>query len=213
MISGVCLGRMPSSPDSPGGRDELRLARKIEASALTTSTWMVDISFSVKSFRFFERFDGADHVERLLRQVVTLPFTIMLSHGSCPERHVLLGEPVNTSATWNGCDRKRWILRGVGHGQLVFGRQFVHAQNRDDVAQFLVALQRGLNRARAAVVLFTNHQRIDLARRRVERIHGGKMPSAAMSRDSTTVASKWAKVVAGDGSVSRRQARTRPGSR
>ena len=23
----------------------------------------------------------------------------------------LPGMPVNTSATWNGCDRKRWILR------------------------------------------------------------------------------------------------------
>src|SRR5437588_9217734 len=30
-------------------------------------------------------------------------------------------------------------LAGAGHGQLVFGSQLVHAQNGDDVAQFLVA--------------------------------------------------------------------------
>jgi hypothetical protein len=32
-------------------------------------------------------------------------------------------------------------LAGAGHGQAVFFGQFVHAQDGDDVLQFLVALQ------------------------------------------------------------------------
>ena len=38
-------------------------------------------------------------------------------------------------------------LPSAGHGQLVFRSQFVHAQNGDDVAQFLVALQGTLHSA------------------------------------------------------------------
>jgi hypothetical protein len=43
------------------------------------------------------------------------------------------GVPVNCSATKNGCDRKRWILRARLHDQLVLVAQLLHAEDRDDV--------------------------------------------------------------------------------
>ena len=33
----------------------------------------------------------------------------------------VVGEPVNTSATWNGCERKRWILRARATASLSSG--------------------------------------------------------------------------------------------
>ena len=48
----------------------------------------------------------------------------------------LPGVPVKFCATVNGCDRNLWILR-ARHRPLVLGREVVHAENRDDVAQLL----------------------------------------------------------------------------
>ena len=57
-------------------------------------------------------FDGADHVEGRLRQIVVLAFADALKPWMVSARSTNLpGEPVKTSATWNGCDRKRSILR------------------------------------------------------------------------------------------------------
>ena len=53
---------------------------------------------------------------------------------------------------------------------LVFFRQLVHAEDRDDVLQFLVTLQHGLHAARGVVVLLADDQRIELAAGGVERI-------------------------------------------
>jgi hypothetical protein len=47
-------------------------------------------------------------------------------------------------------------LAGAGDGQAVLFGQFVHAQNRDDVLQFLVALQDLLHAAGDLVVLFAD---------------------------------------------------------
>ena len=113
----------------------------------------------------------------------------------------LPGEPVNTSATWKGWDREALDLTSTRHGELVFRRQFVHTENCDDVAQFLVLLQRFLNAAGDRVVFFADDVGVDLTGRGVERVNGRVDTRAAMSRLNTTVASKWLKVVAGDGSV------------
>ncbi len=83
----------------------------------------------------------------------------------------LPGEPVNTSATKNGCDRKRSILRARDTASLVLFRQFIHAQNGDDVLQRLVALQNLLHLTRDRVMLFADDQRRQHARGRVERVH------------------------------------------
>ena len=51
---------------------------------------------------------------------------------------------------------------GPVDGQLVFLGQFIHTQNRDDVLQFLIALQDALNLLGHIIMLLTNHQRVQL---------------------------------------------------
>ena len=63
---------------------------------------------------FFQHvFDGALHVERLLGEIVVLAVDDLLEAADgVGQLHVLArAMPVNCSATWNGCERKRWILR------------------------------------------------------------------------------------------------------
>ena len=80
------------------------------------------------------------------------------------------GEPVNTSATWKGCDRKRSILRARATVSLVLFRELVHAEDGDDVLELLVALQDLLHLAGDGVVLLADDARVEHARGRVERI-------------------------------------------
>ena len=51
-------------------------------------------------------------------------------------------------------------LPGTCNDQFVFFRQFVHAQDRDDVLQFFVALQDFLNTTSDFIMVLTNDQRI-----------------------------------------------------
>ena len=81
----------------------------------------------------------------------------------------LPGEPVNTSATKNGCDRKPLDLARARDRQLVLFRQLVHAEDGDDILQRLVALENLLHLAGHRVVLLTHDQRREHARGRVER--------------------------------------------
>ena len=59
----------------------------------------------------------------------------------------LPGDPVNTSATWKGCDKKRSILRARATASLVVFGKLIHAENGDDVLQRFVTLQDGLHLA------------------------------------------------------------------
>src|SRR5580700_10163568 len=68
---------MPSSPCEPGTNSTLASPENICPSALTMSTcmdWaMMDLPRSAQRLRFFDRFlDAADHVERLLGEMVVL---------------------------------------------------------------------------------------------------------------------------------------------
>src|SRR5687768_17660528 len=73
--SGMCSGRMPSSPASPGTISIVASPEKIAASALTMSTWKVLAMASplLQRLGFFEGFlDRPDHVEGLLGKAVAL---------------------------------------------------------------------------------------------------------------------------------------------
>ena len=61
-------------------------------------------------------------------------------------------------------------LAGAEHRQLVLGRKFVHAQNRDDVLQILVALQHFLHAARDVVMFLADDFRRERAGARSQRI-------------------------------------------
>jgi hypothetical protein len=75
------------------------------------------------------------------------------------------GVPVKTSATLNGWLRKRWILRARRPAACRRGK-FVHAENRDDVLQVLVALQHFLHAAGDRVMLLAD----DLRRERLREL-------------------------------------------
>ena len=62
-------------------------------------------------------------------------------------------KPVNCSATKNGCEKKRSILRRPADDDLVVLGELVDAENRDDVLQVLVALQDLCTRRDTSVVL------------------------------------------------------------
>src|SRR5574343_1000056 len=128
----------------------------------------------LQRLRLFDDFlDTADHVERLFRQVIVFAGTDALEALD----RVLEGDELarRTGEDFSNVERLRQEalnLTSAGNGQLVFRRQFVHTQNRDDVTQFLVALQVHLNGTGDGVVLFTNDLRVELAGGGVERIDG-----------------------------------------
>ncbi len=63
------------------------------------------------------------------------------------------------------------LARTVDGVAVVF-TELVHAEDGDDVLQLLVALQGALHATRGFVVLVADHQRIELAAGRCQRIHG-----------------------------------------
>ena len=66
---------------------------------------------------------------------------------------------MKTSATWKGLTQEPLNLAGAEHHQLVFGAEFVHAKDCDDVLEILIALQNLLHPAGDIVMLFTDHFR------------------------------------------------------
>src|SRR5215471_855244 len=159
---------MPSSPTMPGRTTNSASPEKICSSALTTSTWIVEAIFVLlERLGFLERFlDRSYHVERLLVQRVALAVD---DHCKALDRLLQRHELARRSRE-NLSDAERLReealdLAGSRDGELVLGRQLVHTENRDDVAQLLVALQHRLNAARRLVVLLADHVRIHLARR------------------------------------------------
>ena len=79
--------------------------------------------------------------------------------------------PVNTVAAIERLRQEAFDLAGACDRDLVVFRQFVHAQNGDDVLQRLVLLQDRLNLAGDVVMLLADHARVEQARVGVERIH------------------------------------------
>src|SRR5574338_615445 len=69
-----------------------------------------------------------------------------------------------------GLTEKTLNLARPQNCQLVVGRQFIHAEERDDVLKILVALEHRLDATRNFVVLFTNDLRRKRARSRSKRI-------------------------------------------
>src|SRR5574343_244415 len=120
---------------------------------------------------FNDFLDTADHVERLFRQVIVFASTNALEAlDRFLERNELARRTGKDFSNVERLRQETLNLTRTGNGQLVFRRQFVHTQNRDDVTQFLVALQRHLHGTGNRVVLFTNDLRIELAGGGVERI-------------------------------------------
>src|ERR1700754_1142010 len=116
--------------------------------------------------------NGTDHVEGLLGKGIEFAAEDTLE----PADGVLERDNLSVLAREHLRDVERLrqealYLTSAEHDQLVFFRQLVHAQDRDDVLQLLVALKHSLHTASGVVVLFTNNQRIELTAGGVQRIH------------------------------------------
>src|SRR5690606_30849092 len=176
VISGAWRGAMPSSPISPVATTMVASPVYISASALTMSQRIVVAMSSASAgdlLRLLDRLvDAADHVEGLLRQVVELAVDDHLEAADgLLQRHVLARGAGEHLGDVERLREETLDLARARHRQLVVLRQLVHAQDRDDVLELLVLLQRGLHPARGLVVLVADHVRVELARGRVQRVH------------------------------------------
>src|SRR5690606_32681884 len=141
---------MPSSPSSPVATTRVASPWKISCSALTMSqrmvVLMIGFSLSGDLAGLLDRFvDGADHVERLLRQVVVLAVHDALEAADgVLQRDVLARRAGEHLGHVERLAEEALDLAGARHRQLVLFRKLVHAQDRDDVLELLVLLQRGL---------------------------------------------------------------------
>ena len=115
----------------------------------------------------FEGFvNRADHVEGLFRQLLAFAVNNHLeATDRFLERNVLTGRARKHFGHVEGLGQEALDLTSTRHGELVFRRQFVHTENCDDVAQFLVLLQRFLNAAGDRVVFFADDVGVDLTGR------------------------------------------------
>src|ERR1700733_3699490 len=119
-------------------------------------------------------FDRADHVERLLRQIVVLAFDNFLeaTHGVF-DLHVLARQPSELFGDEHWLREELFDFARARDGLLVVVGKFFDAKNGDDVLQFLVALQNGFHRARHVVMFLADDARIQNAREAGQRINGG----------------------------------------
>src|SRR5882672_3968468 len=169
---------MPSSPASPGRTTNSASPEKMLSSAETTSTCIVAAIAGFPSgsrallhlLGFVERLvDGADHVERLLGQRIALTIDDHLEAADgLLERNVLARRTGEHLRDVERLRQETLDLARTRHCQFVLWRQLIHPENGDDVAQFLVALQRRLHAAGGVVVILADRVRIDLARGRIE---------------------------------------------
>src|SRR3989344_4024530 len=146
----------------------------MDFSGVTTSRRRLAIESTLQFYGLLNGlFDRSDHVERLLRQFVMFAlenfaeaadgvldlheFSLQAGELLCHE-HRLRQEALDAASAPND--------------QLVFFRKLVHAENRDDVLEVFIALERLLNPASDAVVLVAHNFRRKDPARRIERIYG-----------------------------------------
>src|SRR6266566_8667296 len=112
----------------------------------------------LQRLRFFDGlFDAAYHVKRLLRQMIVFA----VDDGLETADRVLERNEFSRRAGEDLGDEKRLRQKALnlprpGDRKLVLGRELVHTQNRDDVAQLLVALQGLLHAPGGRVVLLAD---------------------------------------------------------
>src|SRR5690606_18212199 len=171
---------MPRSPSVPAATIISTRPEYSDCSALTMSQCTViaipsylrgllalTLVVSLENF-----IDAALHVEILLRDMIeiTLQDSLETTDGFF-QGNVFTRR---TGEHFRHVERLRQetldLTRAVHH-LLVFLGQFVHAENRDDVLQFLVALQNRLHAASHFVVLDADNQRIQLAGGGIQRIY------------------------------------------
>src|SRR5688572_22198565 len=129
----TCIGSTPNSPSLPGAMSSL-------TSASTTGRSGVTILRRMSGGHLPGLLDGlldrADHVERLLGQVVVLARHELLERADgVLDLHVRSRGAGEGLGDVEGLRQEALHLAGAGDQQLVVFRELVHAENRDDVLQ------------------------------------------------------------------------------
>src|SRR5437867_1558854 len=173
---GACPGRTPKYPWLPG----MTISSAVSA---TTSRVGVAISSVRRSatlgargelLRLVHRLaDVADHVERLLGQLVVLTVDdFPEALDGIRELHV---PPLRTGERLgdeHGLGEKPLDLPRAGDDELVLVGELLHSEDRDDVLEVLVALEDELHVAGCPVVVRAGDVRIEDPRGGGERVHG-----------------------------------------
>src|SRR5688572_17769399 len=154
--NGACCGKTPNSPSTPGAVNCSTGSASFTPSGVTISSLSVEATFvsndgsgrrALHALAVFLRFfDVAAHVEGLLGQVVERPGQDLLEPGDrFLERHVFSGAAGELSRHEERLRQEALDLAGARHAELVVLAELVHAENRNDVLEILVALQRALH--------------------------------------------------------------------
>src|SRR5512147_2731171 len=127
---------MPNSPSPPGATTISTSPEYRRFSCVTISKWSVAIlRLLLHLLADFHGFiDGADHVERLLWQIVVLAFQDFAeaAHGLA-QRHVATFAAGELRRREERLREEALDLASPAHQQLVVFRELFHAQNGDDV--------------------------------------------------------------------------------
>src|SRR5581483_11639817 len=178
-ISGACRASTPISPAAPGTMIISASPSNAGPSGVTSETLNLRRSATLLRggarhlLRPLDRaLDRADHVERLLGQVVVLAVEDLAEAADrVLELHVLAGRAGELLGDEVRLREEALDLPRTRHREAVLVGQLLDAEDRDDVLQILVALQHLLHVRRDGVVLLGDDAGLQCARRRVERIH------------------------------------------
>src|SRR3954462_14446294 len=169
---GVWPGRIPNCPSTLVSRTSSQVSVTTRSSRGTISSERgMDLSRHRLGLRH-RALDGADHVERLLGELVVLAVEQFLEGpDGVLELHVLALDAGERLGDAEGLRQESLDLAGASDRELVLVGQLVHSENGDDVLQLLVALQDRLHAPGHLVVLLADDAGIEDAAGRVERIH------------------------------------------
>src|ERR1700674_1135709 len=160
----VCSGRTPNSPAAPTAVTCSTAPSKSTPVGVTSLNWNIS---AIARCRRLTRFaacealglgasvvDRADEVEGLLGQVVALAVEDFFeaAHGLGP-RHVGARDVGERLRDVHRLRQETLDAACARDRQLVVGRKLVHAENRDDVLEVLIALQNLLNPSRDVVMI------------------------------------------------------------
>src|SRR5688572_8696714 len=152
----MCPGKTPNSPSTLGAVSSLTCSLSFTPSGVTISRLSCAASamgtvpcasaladFAQLRSALLGFFDVADHVEGLLRQIVERAAQDLLeARDRLLEGHVLAGAAHELRGHEERLRQELLDLARSRHGQLVVLAELVHAEDRDDVLQILVTLQR-----------------------------------------------------------------------
>src|SRR5690554_4012258 len=155
-MKGAWPSSTPNSPSAPGTTTMWTSSARTRRAGVTSSKWRAMASgFLGEALGLLDRFlDAAHHVERGFGQVVVLA----VHHGLERAYGVFHLDELARDVGEDFGDVERLAeealnLARAGDDQLILFRQFVHAQDGDDVLQRLVTLQRLLDAAGGLGVL------------------------------------------------------------